>query len=169
MEKASSLSSSIFDFLTCCCCSACLLPPYFLLSLQPCLRPFFFFFFLMTRPPPRSTLFPYTPLSRSNPPPHGTQFVVIFPRHARSYARFKRHAADRAAARSVAHDLRMHRAGVFHALSFEGHAAGRTRSRLALPHFGAHGANISDRAFPFGCILLRLSPRPLPQLHQPLA
>src|SRR5215211_8735818 len=28
-----------------------------------------FFFFLMIRPPPRSTLFPYTTLFRSSPPP----------------------------------------------------------------------------------------------------
>src|SRR2546423_15124176 len=28
----------------------------------------YFFFFLMIRPPPRSTLFPYPPLFRSNPP-----------------------------------------------------------------------------------------------------
>src|SRR2546425_4934262 len=30
---------------------------------------FFFFFFLMIRRPPRSTLFPYTTLFRSDPPP----------------------------------------------------------------------------------------------------
>src|SRR5438270_12283225 len=32
---------------------------------------FFFFFFLMIRRPPRSTLFPYTTLFRSLPPPPG--------------------------------------------------------------------------------------------------
>src|SRR2546422_11620370 len=32
----------------------------------------FFFFFLMIRRPPRSTLFPYTTLFRSRPPPRGS-------------------------------------------------------------------------------------------------
>src|SRR2546430_935678 len=41
----------------------------------------FFFFFLMIRPPPRSTLFPYTPLSRSAP--FGLHTHWTSPTHAR--------------------------------------------------------------------------------------
>src|SRR2546430_7263806 len=37
------------------------------------------FFFLMIRPPPRSTLFPYTPLSRSPPPLEGDQPLMAPP------------------------------------------------------------------------------------------
>src|SRR4051812_50139928 len=41
-------------------------------SSKPPLLFFLFFFFLMIRRPPRSTLFPYTTLFRSSPPPrHG--------------------------------------------------------------------------------------------------
>ena len=70
-------------------------------------------------------------------------------------ARFERHAADGARSGLVAHDLRMHGAGVFGArgrdghVGLEGHAAGRTRPGLRLADFGAHGADVGRPAFGF--------------------
>src|SRR3546814_12753106 len=65
----------------------------------------------MLRRPPRSTrtdtLFPYTTLFRSE----GGQLRVLAIVQA-GHFRLQRHAADRAGAGAVLHDLRMHRAGM---------------------------------------------------------
>src|SRR5207342_3841336 len=53
--------SSLYSYL-----SSFFLFIYFIIDLFFCF--FFFFFFLMIRRPPRSTLFPYTTLSRSDRP-----------------------------------------------------------------------------------------------------
>src|SRR6266480_2181989 len=56
---------------------------------------FFFFFFLMIRRPPRSTLFPYTTLSRSRP-------CRLRPLQARLWCRFSRQPDDEARAAEAA-------------------------------------------------------------------
>src|SRR5699024_2779905 len=62
-------------------------------------------------------------------------------------ARLQRHAAFGAIARPVLHDLRMHRAGVFHPrdlgrFRLQCHATIRAVSRALLTHLGMHGAGI---------------------------
>ena len=85
---------------------------------------------------------------------HVAQFGILFGGRG-DRARLERHAADGAVSGFGAHDLRMHGACVLGArggqrdVALEGHAAGRTGPGLGFANFGAHGADVGNRASGF--------------------
>src|SRR5439155_11173604 len=111
------------------------------------------------------------------PPGHVFQLGVLFVAGHRSW--LQGHAANRARARSVAHDLRMHRADVlrarrgrFGADGLERHAALRTGARPRLPHLRVHGTGVRSGHFssitfptaatslPLSCLVVTLTTQP---------